>query len=417
MRPTKKWLVLGILGGAGIAGGAALSVGVFSGARPQRGPSVPHFRTVDRDMFRTSVAKMSGGAESEKTDGPAQEAYDNLAYPAASIAAAQQQAALYAANALGRLPGGKKTNWQEVGPSGVPASALVASESTGASAATVYSGRTTAIALSPDCHANNCKVFIGAAGGGVWEADNALASQPNWHPSGNGIPSNAIGWIVFDPNDPQVKTLYVGTGEPNGSSDSEAGVGLYKSTDSGQSWALVAGSTASTAPCASGVGRAPWPPGARSAPSRSIRPKKSHLYWHHCRPARLVFSEWRPLHAARRREGRPLRVHRRRGDVLACGDPRAGRRQPGVATGADFFRGGASDVELYRASGETEVYASFFDYGIYRRSQTRDGDSAFHQVFGSQGAGSRGPLVDFPHRVLARAERLQPAHLRRRRWG
>ena len=183
-----------------------------------------------------------------RSEGPAQEAYDNRAYPAAFVAARNSRSAAYAANAIGRLPGGKATNWQEVGPSGVPASALVASESTGASTGTIYGGRTTAIAISPDCHANNCKVFIGAAGGGVWEADNALAPQLNWQPSGNGIPSNAIGSIVFDPNDPKGGTLYAGTGEPNGSSDSEAGVGLFKSTDFGQSWTLVPGSTASTAP-------------------------------------------------------------------------------------------------------------------------------------------------------------------------
>ena len=76
-------------------------------------------------------------------------------------------------------------------------------------------------------------------------------------PSGSGIPSNAIGSIVFDPNDPTGKTLYVGTGEPNGSSDSEAGVGLYKSTDFGKSWTLVPGSAASTAPCATGPGTCP----------------------------------------------------------------------------------------------------------------------------------------------------------------
>src|SRR3974390_2944017 len=106
----------------------------------------------------------------------------------------------------------------------------------------------------PDCHANDCKIFIGAAGGGVWEADNALASQLNWHPSGNGIPSNAIGSISFDPTDAKGKTLYVGTGEPNGSGDSEAGVGLYKSTDFGKNWTVVPGSIAATAPCASGSG-------------------------------------------------------------------------------------------------------------------------------------------------------------------
>src|SRR5262249_62312772 len=40
------------------------------------------------------------------------------------------------------------------------------------------------------------------------------------------------------------RTLYAGTGEPNGSADSEAGVGLYKSINGGQSWSLVPGSLA-----------------------------------------------------------------------------------------------------------------------------------------------------------------------------
>src|SRR5205807_1747601 len=182
-------------------------------------------------------------------NGRAQEAYDNRAYPKKWIEAAQQLAAANVANAIANLPAATTANWKNLGPSGVRTDALVASESTGATAGTIYSGRTTAIAVAPNCTALSCAVFIGSAGGGVWQADNALASQPNWHPSNNGIPSNAIGSVVFDPNDPSGKTLYAGTGEPNGSSDSEAGVGLYKSTDGGKSWTLVAGSTAGTAPC------------------------------------------------------------------------------------------------------------------------------------------------------------------------
>src|SRR5207244_13328367 len=96
----------------------------------------------------TSLRKVADAGE---TDGHAQEDYDNRAYPAASIAAEEQLAAARAADAIGRLPGGKATNWQEVGPSGVPASALVASESTGASAGTFYAVRTTAIAISRSC--------------------------------------------------------------------------------------------------------------------------------------------------------------------------------------------------------------------------------------------------------------------------
>ena len=41
--------------------------------------------------------------------------------------------------------------------------------------------------------------------------------------------------------DPTGNTVYAGTGEPNASGDSEAGVGIYKSTDGGDTWTLVPG--------------------------------------------------------------------------------------------------------------------------------------------------------------------------------
>src|SRR5207245_2972587 len=89
---------------------------------------------------------------------------------------------------------------------------------------------------------------------------------------------NSICSIVFDPNDTSYKTLYVGTGEPNGSGDSDAGVGLYKSINGGTSWSLVTGSTASTAPCASGVGTCPVATG-RSIGAIAIDPvDPSHIF-------------------------------------------------------------------------------------------------------------------------------------------
>jgi len=48
--------------------------------------------------------------------------------------------------------------------------------------------------------------------------------------------------LLIDPKDASGNTLYAGTGEPNASGDSEAGVGIYKTTDGGQTWALVPGS-------------------------------------------------------------------------------------------------------------------------------------------------------------------------------
>src|SRR5437879_13908570 len=48
--------------------------------------------------------------------------------------------------------------------------------------------------------------------------------------------------MTLDPSDPTGNTLYVGTGEPNGSGDSEAGFGIYKTTDGGNTWSHLAAS-------------------------------------------------------------------------------------------------------------------------------------------------------------------------------
>jgi len=369
---------------------AAVGMSLMRGSGEREGlRGKPLFMSIDPDRFQTSVGNGSKSGEPESINGPAQQIYDDQAYPATTIAPAQQAAAAQAAASVGKLPGGKKTNWQELGPSGVTASALVASESTGATAGTVYSGRATAIAVSPACHASDCKVFIGAAGGGVWEADNGLASQPNWHSSSMGLPSNAIGSIVFDPNDSKGKTLYVGTGEPNGSGDSEAGLGLYKSTDFGKSWTLVPGSTASTAPCASGSGTCPVATG-RSIGAIAVDPANPNHIFIGTDVARHGSSSvnggrFTPPGAAQ------VGLYEST-DGGASFSPALILPQdtvnPASATGGDFFRGGFSNIQLYRASGETQVYASAFDYGVFRRSHAQDGDTAFHQIFMSAGGGS-----------------------------
>ena len=78
----------------------------------------------------------------------------------------------------------------------------------------------------------------------MWRSKNALAPNPSWKLISDGIPTNAIGSITVDPNDPTGKTIYVGTGEANASGDSEAGVGLYRTTDGGAHWSPVPGAAA-----------------------------------------------------------------------------------------------------------------------------------------------------------------------------
>ncbi len=352
-----------------------------------------HLRELREESFETSLGKLSQSGEPESSNrihnGRAQELYDNRAYPKKFIEAAQQQAAAGAAQAISNLAPAALTSWLPLGPNGVPADDVVSSESTGATAGTIFSGRATAIAVAPNCSSSSCTVFIGAAGGGVWKTTNALASNPIWTSMSSGIPSNAIGSLAFDPTDTTGNTLYVGTGEPNGSSDSEAGVGLYKSTNGGSSWSLVAGSTASTAPCASGSGTCPVATG-RSIGAIAVDPANaSHIF---------IGTDVARHGASSVNGGRFTPPNSAMVGLYessnggATFSPAVILTQdlvnPASANGGDFYRGGCSHIELYRPGTETQVYASFFDYGVFRRSVTLDGDSVFHQIFKSAGNGT-----------------------------
>ena len=105
------------------------------------------------------------------------------------------------------------------------------------------SGRVTAMAIAPSCTKSHCRLYIGAAGGGIWVTDKALdGANATWSYVSGSLGSNAIGSILIDPSDPSGNKLYVATGEANASVDSEAGVGIYKTSDGGQTWSLVPGS-------------------------------------------------------------------------------------------------------------------------------------------------------------------------------
>src|SRR5712691_7636208 len=173
--------------------------------------------------------------------GPEQQLYDDRAYPQHFVSYDQTIGAYNAFQSLSRHPFVTQgQSWQLIGPrtGNTPAPFTYSGRGT------TVSGRVTAIAVASSCDQSTCRVWIGAAGGGVWTTNNGLAPVPTWHSSSSGLASNTIGSIILDPNDFSGATLYVGTGEPNGSSDSEAGVGLYKSTDFGNTWKLVPGSVA-----------------------------------------------------------------------------------------------------------------------------------------------------------------------------
>ncbi len=100
-----------------------------------------------------------------------------------------------------------------------------------------FSGRTIAGAIDPDCVPGNCRFWVANANGGVWMTGDALADEPDWRFLSHTFEHNNVAEIILDPNDASSNTLWAGTGEPNAcGSGCTAGVGLYKSTNGGQSW-------------------------------------------------------------------------------------------------------------------------------------------------------------------------------------
>lgn len=183
----------------------------------------------------------------------------------------------------------------------------------------------------------------------------------------------------------------MGTGEPNGSGDSEAGVGLYKSTDGGSSWSLVSGSIANTAPCGANPTSFTCPVAtSRSIGAIAIDPANaSHLF---------IGTDVARHGSSSVNGGRFTPPGSAQVGLYESTDGGAtftaaeilpqDTVNPGSSTGGDFFRGGCSHIELYLPGSETQVYASFFDYGVFRRGSPLDASSTtFYQVFGSGGGG------------------------------
>src|SRR6266568_3526683 len=107
------------------------------------------------------------------------------------------------------------------------------------------SGRATAVAVDP-ADATGNTVYIGGAYGGVWKSTNAgpLSANPanvSWSPLIDNQATLAVGSIAVQPGntDPTKSVILVGTGETNSSMDSYYGLGILRSADAGNTWALI----------------------------------------------------------------------------------------------------------------------------------------------------------------------------------
>jgi hypothetical protein len=228
-RPAARFTVLAV------AACSAIALAGLGSATAAPRPSNP-LRGVARMQLMHAAAAQTGDTGSgargvgdalEVADQADQYAAERSA-PAASVSAAallaarQQAAALPAAS--GRL--------QEVTAQPLDAEPAGYTDPTWSNAGAGFrdvSGRTTALAVDGSSY------YAGTADGGVWKSTDRGAT---WRSIWDGMPTLSIGALLVTSD----HALWVGTGEANTSSDSYAGIGVFRSTDGGRSFAKVGGS-------------------------------------------------------------------------------------------------------------------------------------------------------------------------------
>jgi len=257
----RMWVVGGLIATTALA--AALIAGMAASSHSDAAKTGFVLAKAENESWAEKAGVAAEGPEgTPEAEQAALRAYPAAAVPATAMAKAQKAFKYFRNN------GKKKGVWHSIGANQAQYPGVLAS--LGDNAPYTASGRITAMALSPDCSEARCRLFIAAAGGGVWRTDKALdETDPQWKFLSGGFGTNAIGTLTIDPGDPSGDTIYAGTGEPNASADSEAGVGIYKSTDGGHHWTQLAGNTsvpAATVDCGAVFG-APF--GMTTAPAYS----------------------------------------------------------------------------------------------------------------------------------------------------
>ena len=279
----------------------------------------------------------------------------NKAYPAQAVKFGWQKGALDFFSGTIRNRGADGAgSWQLAGPSTAPLTRSVLNRT---NADYIASGRVSALAIDPACTAGNCRLWVAPAAAVSGARTMRSRLNPSWTYVSGSFGTNAIGTLTYDAAS---HTLYAGTGEQNASADSEAGVGIYSSTDGGDSWTLLPGSPAAF--------------DGAALVSSIVVPRRER-----CMSAPRTAFAALPASAAAPSPRTSLRAHPRRGSTSP---PTAGTRSRSLY---DDTTGvwGVNDVEI---DNHDAIYMASVGKGIFR--STNDG-SSWEKIFTTQDPGGR----------------------------
>ena len=203
----------------------------------------------------------------------------------------------------------------------------------------------------------NCRMWVAAAGGGIWRTDDALALHRSGPPPPDDLPTTAFGSLYLRRR-PRHALRRLGRAERL--ERLRGGLGLFKSTDGGASWSLVPGSAAVATNRSIGA----------IAPTRATRTRSTSA-------RRSPATARRPstAAAARRRTRRRSGVYkstnggaelRARAGPLAKAPPPTRRLPRPATTGSRAASRSSSSTRTT----PTQVYAAVFGYGVWRSADS-----------------------------------------------
>jgi hypothetical protein len=294
---------------------------------------------------------------------------------------------------------GHPTTWRAIGPETVSGDGVLEPKNS--------SGRVTDLATGVRCDVDECRLYAGTAGGGLWRSDRALHPQyPRWRLLTNGLDSNNIGSVTVDLNDASGMTLYVGTGESNYSFTSAAGQGLFKSTDGGDSFTRVPTMIVDPAIAPEAIDFT----ATRGISQVAIKPGSPDTLYVATAIAMMGMTSVRGGQSnitggLQARVGLYRTTDGGASWSLLFDAPVNTLSSSGTHVGAFQLISGVKDVQLDPQDPDT-VYISVADHGLYRSSAANDGNTDFHQVFEVVGSDKSDSYVAFDMTVSGGRSRI-----------